>query len=213
MTLPRLQVILDVAVATDAGWMIPDLAAALLEGGARWIQVRGGGTPSGRLLDICDEVVALGRAQGASVIVNDRLDLARLAGAAGAHVGQADIHPAHARQILGPAAMLGVSTHTLAQVEAARLEPVSYIAVGPVFATSTKATGYEPRGLGFLREAAQLASPTPVVAIGGITLARAPSVLETGAAAVAVIGDVLRDRDPARRVAAYLEVLAEAGPV
>jgi thiamine-phosphate pyrophosphorylase len=146
----------------------------------------------------------------ASVIVNDRADLAVLAGAAGVHVGQDDLAPADARQLLGADAIVGVSTHTVEQIEAALREPVSYIAVGPIFATRTKDTGYSAVGLEFVSVAERLAAPTPIVAIGGITLDNARSVIDAGAASVAVIGDLLVPRTtPQGQVQAYLRRLAQ----
>ena len=126
-----------------------------------------------------------------------------MSGAAGVHVGQDDLAPAVARRILGPAAIVGYSTHTAAQLEAAAREPVTYIAVGPVFSTHTKATGYESVGLALVAEAVRLAGGLPVVAIGGITIETAPLVLAAGASAVAVIGDLFVGGNPAGRVAAY----------
>jgi thiamine-phosphate pyrophosphorylase len=126
-----------------------------------------------------------------------------MSGAAGVHVGQEDLAPAAARAIVGPGAIVGFSTHTLDQVRAAAREPVSYIAVGPVFGTTSKDTGYTAIGLEFVTAAAQAAGSIPIVAIGGITLETAPAVLAAGAAAVAVIGDLLAGNDPVRRVAAY----------
>jgi thiamine-phosphate pyrophosphorylase len=139
--------------------------------------------------------------------VNDRADLARMSGAAGVHVGQDDLAPGEARALVGEGAIVGCSTHTRAQVEAALPLPVDYIAVGPVFGTRTKETGYEPVGLALVSEAARLAGARPVVAIGGITLETAPSVIASGAGAVAVIGDLLAGRDPAARVTAYLRAM------
>lgn len=204
--LSPLHAILDVDVASAAGWLPADLARAYLDGGARILQIRAKRLASGPLLALCDAVVELGIAYDASIVVNDRPDLARLSGAAGAHVGQDDLAPADARAVLGPAAILGVSTHSLAQLSAALAEPVTYVAVGPVFGTSTKDTGYTPVGIEFVREAARLAAPLPVVAIGGITLERAPLVWAAGAAAVAVIGDLLAGGTPAARVASYNRV-------
>jgi thiamine-phosphate pyrophosphorylase len=137
------------------------------------------------------------------VIVNDRVDLALVSGAAGVHVGQDDFPPADARALLGPAAVIGRSTHTLAQIEEAASEPVSYIAVGPVFGTQTKDTGYFAVGLDLVREAVRRSRGRPVVAIGGITLATAPDVWSTGASAVAIISDLLHGGDPCQRVASY----------
>jgi thiamine-phosphate pyrophosphorylase len=132
-----------------------------------------------------------------------------MSGAAGVHVGQEDLPPAQARAILGVEAIVGYSTHTLEQVEAALREPVSYVAVGPVFSTTSKATGYSEVGPDLVRRAARAAGGRPIVAIGGITLATAPSLIEAGATSVAVIGDLVTG-DPAARVAAYIARLAEA---
>lgn len=209
--LPPLHAILDVEAATRAGWRPVDLAAAFFDGGARMVQIRAKAMASGPLLDLCARIVSLGDACGAAVIVNDRPDVARLAGAAGAHVGQEDLAPADARRVLGPSAILGVSTHTLVQLASAVREPVTYVAVGPVFSTRTKDTGYDSVGVSLVAEAVRLAGTMPVVAIGGITLDTAPLVWDAGAAAVAVIGDLLVDRDPAARVASYNRV-ARAHP-
>ena len=194
--------------AARAGWEALDLAQALLDGGATLIQLRAKQLASGPFLDLCDRVVSLARRHGASVVVNDRADLARLSGAAGVHVGQDDLAPQDARNLLGPDAIVGLSTHTLAQVELAVAAPVTYVAVGPVFGTMTKATGYDPVGLTLVSDAARLIHPRPLVAIGGITLETAARVVGAGASAVAVIGDLLTGGDPAGRVRAYLAALA-----
>jgi len=133
-----------------------------------------------------------------------------MSGAAGAHVGQDDIPPAAARRILGPRAIIGHSTHTTAQIEAAAREPISYLAIGPVFGTRTKNTGYESVGLEMVSQAARLAGGLPVVAIGGITLESARSVIVAGAAGVAVIGDLLAGGTPQARVAAYQRALRDS---
>jgi thiamine-phosphate pyrophosphorylase len=131
-----------------------------------------------------------------------------MSGAAGVHVGQDDLAPLAVRQILGPGAIVGYSTHTTAQVEAASAEPVTYVAIGPVFGTRTKATGYEPVGLALVSDAARVSRGLPVVAIGGITLETAPAVIEAGASSIAVISDLLAGSDPAARVRAFLDALA-----
>jgi thiamine-phosphate pyrophosphorylase len=131
-----------------------------------------------------------------------------MSGAAGVHLGQDDLSPAAARQLLGPRAIVGYSTHTIDQVDKAMLEPASYIAIGPVFGTTTKETGYDAVGLALVYAASARAKGLPVVAIGGITLQRAPSVIAAGASAVAVISDLLITNDPQGRVRAYLQALA-----
>jgi thiamine-phosphate diphosphorylase len=204
--LDRLHAIVDVRVAANAGWKPMDLARAFLDGGARVLQLRAKDLPSGAFLDLSDALVALATRYDGRIIVNDRVDVARLSGAAGAHVGQEDLPPAAAREQLGPAAIIGFSTHTIAQVEAALQEPISYIAVGPVFGTSTKDTGYSAVGLGFVSAAARVAGSVPIVAIGGVTLENARTAIDAGASSVAVISD-LHVSDPVARVRAFLRTL------
>ena len=150
------------------------------------------------------------RAEGAQVIVNDRGDVARLAGAAGVHVGQDDLPPAAVRTLVGPDAIVGVSTHTRPQRDAALDAPVNYVAIGPVFSTATKDTGYSSVGLARVTDASVAARQRglPTVAIGGITLENAVSVIDAGAAAVAVISDLLATGDPCARTRAYLQRLS-----
>jgi thiamine-phosphate pyrophosphorylase len=187
------------------------LLEAFLAGGATVIQLRAKRLPSGAFLDLCDAAVALGARRGARVIVNDRVDLAVLSKAAGAHIGQDDLSSADARAQLGPSAILGRSTHDATQIAGAAAEPVSYIAVGPVFGSHTKATGYQPVGLDLVRAARRLAPAFPIVAIGGITLDNARAVIEAGATAVAVISDLVAAGDPAARIGSYNR-LASARP-
>lgn len=199
---------MDVEAAERAGWRAADLARAYLDGGAPVVQVRAKRLRSGAFLALCDDVLQAARRLGTPIIINDRVDLALLSGAAGAHVGQDDLGPAAARTLLGGASIVGYSTHGVGQIEAACGEPVSYVAVGPIFGTTTKDTGYLPVGLDLVRAArARVPAAIPVVAIGGITLERAPSVLAAGASAVAVIGDLLAGTDPQARVAAYVRAL------
>ena len=194
--------------AAAAGWQPLALAGAFFDGGAAVVQLRAKQLASGPLLDLAEALVSRGRPYGVQIIVNDRVDVAVLSRAAGAHVGQDDLPPADARAQLGPAAILGVSTHDTAQFSRAAREPATYIAVGPVFGTRTKETGYTAVGLELVRAARDLAPAIPIVAIGGITLETAPAVLEAGATAVAVIGDLLATGDPRARVEQYLQKLA-----
>ena len=178
------------------------LSTAFLDGGATFLQLRAKSLPSGAFLDAASPIAALAHARGATLVVNDRADIAKLSGADGVHLGQDDLDPASARRILGPGAILGLSTHTDAQLAAAAGEPVDYLAIGPVFSTSTKATGYDAVGLEAVRRASRLGPP--VVAIGGITLETAKSVLDAGAASVAVIGGLMT-ADPSARTRAFVE--------
>jgi thiamine-phosphate pyrophosphorylase len=208
--LPRLYAVCDAEVCARAGWTLRDCAAACIDGGATLLQVRAKHVPSRTVLADADALVARAATAGVTVIINDRADIARLSGAAGVHVGQDDLPPSAVRAIVGPAAVVGLSTHTAAQLADAVAEPVDYVAIGPVFDTSTKATGYDAVGLTLVRQAADAAAShrLPLVAIGGITLERAPAVIAAGAASVAVITDLLATNDPTARVRAYLDRLS-----
>ena len=210
LSFPPLYPILDADVAARAGWTAEALAEAYLRGGARILQVRAKGAGSRDLLALCDAIVRLARRYDAEVVVNDRADVAFLAAAAGVHVGQEDLAPGDVRRAFPALRLVGRSTHTPTQVAAAVREPVSYVAVGPVFGTATKDTGYDAVGLDLVQEAARAAAQAgdphlPVVAIGGITLERAATVLAGGANSVAVISDLLATGDPESRVREYLE--------
>jgi thiamine-phosphate pyrophosphorylase len=186
-----------------------DLAKAYLSGGATFLQLRAKTMPSGQLLDTAAAIAELARAAGAMFIVNDRADIARLAEATGVHVGQDDLWPEAVRSIVGPDAVVGVSTHTAEQLDVAIRAPIDYVAVGPVFSTTTKDTGYAAIGLDRVRAAAARSrgERLPVVAIGGITLDCAAGVLAAGASSVAVIGDLIATGNPEARVREYVRLL------
>jgi thiamine-phosphate pyrophosphorylase len=190
-------------------------ATACMDAGARFLQLRAKRSGSGALLDTARRIVRHAAPASSALIVNDRADVALLSGAAGVHVGQDDLSPAAARTIIGPQSVVGLSTHTMAHLEAALAAPVSYVAVGPVFGTTTKDTGYAPIGLEAVRRASRRirasSSPDlPLVAIGGITLENACSALEAGADSVAVISDLISTGDPADRVSRFLRALGES---
>jgi thiamine-phosphate pyrophosphorylase len=197
----------DLDLAVRAGWEPIDLARAFLDGGATLIQLRAKQVSSAAFLDLADEAVLLAGPYHANIIVNDRVDIALLSAAAGVHVGQDDLPPNSARRLLGEGAVVGLSTHSVAQVERALREPISYLAVGPVFGTRSKDTGYAAVGLELVGNAARLAGELPIVAIGGITLENAGSVIEVGATSVAVISDLLVGNDPRSRTQAFLQAL------
>ena len=170
-----------------------DVAAVvdlLARGGARLIQLRAKALTDRERLALARAAVAAAHASGARLVVNDRADVARIAGADGLHVGQDDLSPDDARAVIGPAMLLGVSTHGLAQLEAAASSPVDYVAIGPVFATRTKDDPDPVVGLEMVRRARAIVS-RPLVAIGGITRANARQVIEAGADGVAVVSDLL----------------------
>jgi thiamine-phosphate pyrophosphorylase len=205
----RLYAIVDVEICAHRGWAPRDLARAYLAGGATLLQLRAKSLGGAAFLDLAASLVADAREAYATVIVNDRADLAALSGAAGVHVGQEDLAPADARRVVGEAAIVGLSTHTNEQIEEALTAPISYLAIGPVFATGTKATGYDSVGYAAVAHASARGATRglPVVAIGGITLAAAPQVIAAGAAAVAVITDLMHG-DPEQRVREYVRRLS-----
>jgi thiamine-phosphate pyrophosphorylase len=204
--LPRLYPILDIDLCRERRLEPLAVLDALLAGGARLVQLRDKDPSTSARLALVDLAVARVHAAGGWLIVNDRPDIARLSGADGVHVGQDDLSVEDARLIVGPDAIVGLSTHDRAQIAAALETSATYIAVGPVYGTSTKETGYSARGLDLVRAAAA-SRRKPVVAIGGITLERAPEVMMAGAASVAVISDLLTGGDPAARVRTFLDCL------
>ena len=196
---------------SSLGLGVPAVAEAYLAGGARFLQIRAKTLGSAGFLNISEALARRARAVGAKVIVNDRADIASLAGADGVHLGQDDLPPAEARRILGDNAIIGVSTHSIEQVRLACRLPIDYLAIGPIFRTATKDTGYAAVGTKLISAARIMLSAAgidiPIVAIGGITLDRAEAVVQAGAASVAVISDLLATDDPASRVREYLGVL------
>jgi len=144
-----------------------------------------------------------------SLFVNDRPDVAFLAGATGVHVGQDDLDVEQARRVIGCDKLVGVSTHNLEQFERAAASSADYIAVGPVYSTSTKADPDPVVGVDFLRRVRAL-TDKPIVAIGGITLERAAAVIEAGADCVAVISGILSAPDPRERARQYIKTLEAA---
>jgi len=208
--LPPLYPILDLDALAERRLRPLDVLDAWLASGVTFWQLRAKNEPSGALLDLIDAAVERSHRAGARVIVNDRADLALVAGADGVHVGQTDLPAAAIRRLSGETFVVGLSTHTSEQVDAACLEPVSYVAIGPVFATASKVGAGDPAvGIDGVRSAAGRAAvrSVPVVAIGGITLEAAPHVLAAGAASVAVISDLLRG-NPATRIQQYQKALS-----
>jgi thiamine-phosphate pyrophosphorylase len=207
---PRLYPIVDADVSARCGWTVPALARAFLRGGARVLQVRAKRADGGAFLAICREVVSDAHAAGARVIVNDRVDVAVLAGADGVHVGQGDLPVAEVRRAFPGLPLVGLSTYTPEELERAVASDAAYVAVGPVYDTATKDTGYGAVGLTLVARARQAldladgACPRPLVAIGGITLDRAFGVIAAGASSVAVISDLLSTGDPEARVREYI---------
>ena len=219
LRLPRLYVIVDAGVLAAKGIGVAAMAAELMAAGVTLVQYR---DKQGGPQDVLAGSAALkaGMGPGCLLILNDRVDLALLAGVGGVHVGQGDLSPKDAKAVAGPthrmeqrpdewgtAFVVGVSTHNAEQVEAANRGMADYVAVGPVFATGTKADAAEVVGLDGVWRARVLTSK-PLVAIGGITLGNARSVMDAGADAVAVIsGMFVEGRTVAEVARDFLEVL------
>jgi thiamine-phosphate diphosphorylase len=186
-----------------------DLAEQLCAGGARLLQLRVKDQPTRDFLVIAHEVRAICRRSGCLLIINDRVDIALAVDADGVHVGQEDLPFAAARKVLGPHKIIGVSTHDPEQAVTAERGGADYIGFGPLFGTTTKATGYTARGLEQLRGIRRRVA-LPIVAIGGITNDRAPSALAAGANAVAMISDLVLAEDVAAKTRATVEQLSHA---
>jgi thiamine-phosphate pyrophosphorylase len=206
LALPPLYVILDAALLPSDPI---ELTIKMLDAGARLFQYRNKTSSSRELLEASQSVWCAVRQYGGRFIVNDRADVARLAGASGVHLGQDDLEVSGARMIVGAESIIGFSTHTIEQFQAAAESDADYLAVGPIFATDSKAKPDPVVGVDFIRRVRKLTSK-PIVVIGGITLERARQVMDAGADSVAVISDILKARNPSERVRQYLEILPAA---
>lgn len=163
-----------------------EAARRLLENGVRVIQYRAKGVEAGYMLDAALEINEECAEHGALFIVNDRADVALISGAAGVHVGREDLPVPACRKVMGDDAVVGASTHSEEEVNAALEAGADYIGYGPVFDTSTKENSLEPRGVEALAEVVSSVN-IPVVAIGGINVENIGEIRRAGAAAAAVI--------------------------
>lgn len=173
-----------------SGLSLAEQVTMLSDGGATLIQLREKTDPPAKFYADARMALDIARARGVKLIINDRVDIALALRADGVHLGQEDLPPDAARRILGPDALIGISTHNLEQVKLAALMPVDYVAIGPIFPTATKKSENPPVGVEELRLVRQTLGPIPLVAIGGITARNIGLVLEAGAHAAAVIGDI-----------------------
>lgn len=203
---PFLYPIIDAGLCRSRQIDPVSLCEAYLAGGARLLQLREKERSSGEFLKLAELLVERATQAGALLVVNDRADIARLSAAHGVHVGQDDLPVADVRKLLPEPAIVGLSTHDDRQVDNAIEQGPTYLAVGPIFQTSTKDTGYSARGLDLVRSAAGRGKP--VVAIGGLTLANMLDVVRAGASGIAVISDLLNG-DPLARTRAFIARLAE----
>ncbi|WP_242345711.1 thiamine phosphate synthase [Anaeromyxobacter terrae] len=201
MGVPVVHLITDRRLARD----LPARVSAALAGlppGRVLVQLREKDLGGRELLALARALQTVCRGAGQRLIVNDRLDVARAAGADGVHLPSAGIPAADARRLLGPDALVGVSCHSVSEVRRARDAGASFATVSPVYDTPSKRAYGPPIGLAVLREAA--AQGLPVIALGGVTPARVPELLAAGAHGVAAIRAWLVGDDPAGAVSALL---------
>jgi thiamine-phosphate pyrophosphorylase len=206
LALPPLYVILDAALLPSDPI---ELTKRLIDAGARMFQYRNKTAPARELLHASQALCLTIRQRGGSFVVNDRVDISRLAGASGVHLGQDDLSVSAARKVVGSEGIIGLSTHNLQQFEVAVESDADYIAVGPIFATHSKRNPDPVVGVELVRQVRKL-THKPIVAIGGITCERAREVIDAGADSIAVITDILASKNPAARVRQYLQILPAA---
>jgi thiamine-phosphate pyrophosphorylase len=207
MTLPKLYPIVDKATLDARGIRVGEFARKMVQAGVGVLQYRDKVGAPNDVLRAAKEIAAEFAGMDCVLIMNDRPDLALLAGW-GVHVGHEDMSPVDVRRIMGArACVIGVSTHSEAQVMEGDLGAADYVAVGPVFATSSKGNAEPVVGLEGVRRARAL-TRKPLVAIGGITRENARSVIDAGADSVAVIGGLLATGERPGKIAKdFLEIL------
>jgi thiamine-phosphate pyrophosphorylase len=204
--LPRFYPILDLDTLAGRGLPLRETAQSILSQPIRILQFRHKGFFSAQVFEDLKEVDRMCRAAGVMLVLNDRAEIARLAGTA-LHLGQEDLTPSEARRIVGAEALIGYSTHNEAQLRSAAKEPADYLAIGPIFGTASKANHDPVVGVDELRRLRPMTG-RPLVAIGGITRSNALSVLEGGADSVAVIGDLFPENGRiADRIREWLDLL------
>jgi thiamine-phosphate pyrophosphorylase len=183
-----------------------EFAQQLIGVGVRILQYRDKAGTSAAMLQTSKALARTSNEAGVTFLVNDRSEVAFLAGATGVHVGQDDLSVEQARSIVGPNRWVGVSTHNREQFARAAASSADYIAIGPVFATKSKANPDPVVGIELIRKLRSMTAK-PIVAIGGIHLDRAEEVLRAGANSVAVIGDILLAPDPIERARQFVQRL------
>ena len=204
---PRLYAIADAGVLAAWGISLEQFARGLRAAGVELVQYRNKTGSPREVLQAAEVLRGAFAGSGATLILNDRADLALLAGLDGVHVGQGDLSPDDARRVVGASRTVGLSNHTDDQVRAAELSCADYIAIGPVFATTTKADTEPVVGLDGVRRARALTTK-PLVAIGGITRVNARSAIDAGADSVAVISGLLAEGESVEQVARdFLDLL------
>lgn len=178
-----------------AGRPLLEVVEQALQGGVDAVQLREKDLPARELLVLAQALRQLCSQHGARLLINDRIDVAIAAGADGVHLPASSFSASDARTLLGPEALIGVSTHSPAEVRAAAQAGADFVVFGPVYDTPSKRAYGPPQGLAALAAVTRTA-PLPVVAVGGITADRVAETRAHGAAGVAVIGAILEAADP-----------------
>lgn len=203
LVMPRLYVILDAALVHRA---VLGLAEQLIDAGVRLLQYRDKAGTAAATLETSKALAQIAYKSAATFFVNDRPDIAFLSGASGVHLGQDDLSVEQARSVVGRDHRVGVSTHNREQFITAAATSADYIAIGPIFTTTSKANPDPVVGTETISQLRAL-TDKPIVAIGGIRLESAEAVLQAGANSVAVISDILLARDPRERAARFVQRL------
>lgn len=203
----RIYLVADPDFAGDR--LLLEKVAAALDGGVTAVQLRAKRATPREILSLGEEMRRIVRVRNAAFLVNDRPDLALALEADGVHVGPEDLPPVQARRLLPPPAILGVSARSVREAMAAEESGADYLGVGPIFATVSKPDAGETLGLGSLSEIAS-AVRIPVIGIGGITLENSASVIDAGAAGVAVISAILAAEDSGQAAKALRQRVDQA---
>ncbi len=204
---PALYAILDATPAQPLDSLL-SLAQKLTDAGVQLIQLRAKHIPPLHFQEIATALIAAAP-KNVRIILNDRPDIASITHARGVHVGQVDLPVEAARKLCPAPQWVGISTHNLDQLRAANETSADYIAVGPIYPTTTKENPDPVVGLDLIRAARKL-TRKPLVAIGGITINSAAEVFQAGADSVAIISDLGNAPDPAQRAREYLSLAAQA---
>jgi thiamine-phosphate pyrophosphorylase len=204
--LPRVYPITDTRIS---GLSHAEQVALFAAGGATVVQLRDKHAPALEFYEQAKAALEVARKRGVQLMINDRVDIALVVGADGVHLGQDDLPPDAVRRLLGDDVVIGFSTHNLSQAVAASTWPIDYLAIGPIFATSTKENPDPVVGLEGLRAVREAVGERPLVGIGGVTPVNAREVIQTGADSVALISGLLTEP---KRISENLQALLASLP-
>lgn len=194
------------AIVDDSASNPLELARQILEGRCRILQLRAKNLPARDFVALAREIVKLCNKHNAFIIINDRVDVAMLAGAHGVHLGQDDLPLREARRLMGPDKRIGISTHNVEEALQAEQEGADYIGFGPLFGTKSKKDAQDKKGLQAL-EAVKRKVTIPIIAIGGINENNTPSAINAGASGVAIISAIADAPDVKKATSAIIDII------